>query len=130
MMTSNEIKQNLSVAMQEKDEYSKAFEIIKVFNESWSSIKEEKRFELEIRDRLRKLYYQWNCVVIELNKENGYNIPENLFVFLVRKFVKDSKVVKIMGWDRIHLKECSLFDSIDFVLRVCLKMSGKSNDDE
>lgn len=40
-MTSNEIKQNLSVAMQEKDDYSKAFEIIKVFNESWSAIKEE-----------------------------------------------------------------------------------------
>lgn len=87
-------------------------------------------FVLEIRDRLKKLYYQWNSVVIELNKENGYNIPENLFVFLVRKLVKDSKVAKIMRWDKIHLKECSLFDSIDFVLRVCLKMSGKSNDDE
>lgn len=33
-MTSNEIKQHLYVAMQEKNEYDKAFEIIKVFNKS------------------------------------------------------------------------------------------------
>ena len=76
IMTSNEIKQHLYVAMQEEDKYNKAFEIIKVFNESCEVIKEAK---LGIRDELKKLYYQWSLAVKELNKETGYNIPENLF---------------------------------------------------
>lgn len=33
-MTSDEIKQKLNAAMQEKNEYDKAFEVMKVFNES------------------------------------------------------------------------------------------------
>lgn len=108
-MTSSEIKQRLYVAMQEKDEYNKAFEIIKVFNESCEVLKEENRFALGIRDDLKKLYYQWNLAVKELNKETGYDIPENLFVFLIRKLSKPN-VAKIMGWNKVPLKECSLFN--------------------
>ena len=126
-MTSDEIKQKLNAAMQEKNEYDKAFEVMKVFNESWNAIKEKNGFALEIRDRLKKLYYQWNLVVIELNKENSYDIPENLFVFLVRKLAKDSKVYTIMGWDKVSLKKCALFDSIDVILKAYLKINNKSN---
>nr|DAO60384.1 MAG TPA: hypothetical protein [Caudoviricetes sp.] len=127
-MTSNEIKQHLYVAMQEEDKYNKAFEIIKVFNESCEDIKETNKFALGIASELKKLYYQWGLAVKELNKETGYDIPENLFVFLIRKFSKP-KVAKIMGWDKIHLKECPLFDSIDCIIKVYLKMSGESNDE-
>lgn len=41
-MTSSEIRQRLYVAMQEKDEYDKAFEIIKVFNESCELLKRKR----------------------------------------------------------------------------------------
>lgn len=54
-MTSSEIRQHLYVAMQGKNDCDKAFEIIKVFNESCETLKENK---IEIRDNLKKLYYQ------------------------------------------------------------------------
>ena len=127
-MTSNEIKQHLYVAMQEKNEYDKAFEIIKVFNKSCENIKAMNKFALGIASELKKLYYQWSLAVKELNKETGYDIPENLFVFLIRKLSKP-KVAKIMGWDKIHLKECPLFDSIELIVETYQKMSSESNDE-
>lgn len=122
-MTSDEIKQKLNAAMQEKNEYDKAFEIIKVFNESYKDTKEENKFALGIRDELKKLYYQWNLVVIELNKENSYDIPENLFVFLVRKLSKPN-VSRIMGWDKVPLKKCAIFDSIELIVETYQKMNS------
>lgn len=71
-MTSSEIRQRLYIAMQEKNEYYKAFEIIKVFNESYKDTKEENKFALGIRDELKKLYYQWGLAVKELNRETGW----------------------------------------------------------
>lgn len=121
-MTSSEIKQRLYVAMQEKDEYNKAFEIIKVFNESCEDTKEEKKFALGIRDELKKLYYQWILAVKELNRETGYDIPENLFVFLIRKLSKPN-VAKIMGWDKVPLKKCTIFDSIELIVETYKKMN-------
>lgn len=122
-MTSSEIRQHLYVAMQEKDVYDKGFEIIKVFNESCKIIKEAK---LGIRDELKKLYYQWSLAVKELNKETGYDIPENLFVFLIRQLSK-TNVSRIMGWDKVPLKKCSIFDSIELIVDTYKKMNS---DDE
>ena len=126
-MTSNEIKQHLYVAMQEEDEYNKAFEIIKVFNKSCEILKNE--FALGIRDELKKLYYQWSLAVKELNKETDYNIPENLFVFLIRKLSKPN-VARIMGWDKIRLNECPLLDSIEFIVETYQKMNDGGKCDE
>ncbi len=122
-MTSSEIRQRLYIAMQEKNEYNKAFEIIKVFNESYKDTKEENKFALGIRDELKKLYYQWSLAVKELNKETGWNIPENLFVFLVRKLSK-SNVARIMGWDKVPLKKCAIFDSIELIVETYQKMNS------
>lgn len=122
-MTSSEIRQRLYVAMQEKNEYDKAFEIIKVFNESYKDTKEESKFALGIRDELKKLYYQWSLAVKELNRETGWDIPENLFVFLVRKLSK-SNVARIMGWDKVPLKKYPLFDSIELIVETYQKMNS------
>ena len=122
-MTSSEIRQRLYVAMQEKDEYDKAFEIIKVFNESCELLKGKDRLLLGIRDELKKLYYQWSLAVKELNRETGYDIPENLFVFLIRQLSKPN-VAKIMGWNKVLLKKCAIFDSIEFVVDTYKKMTG------
>lgn len=122
-MTSSEIRQRLYVAMQEKDEYDKAFEIIKVFNESCELLKGKDRLLLGIRDELKKLYYQWSLAVKELNRETGYDIPENLFVFLIRQLFKPN-VAKIMGWNKVLLKKCAIFDSIEFVVDTYKKMTG------
>lgn len=122
-MTSGEIRQRLYIAMQEKNEYYKAFEIIKVFNESYKDTKEENKFALGIRYELKKLYYQWILAVKELNVETGYDIPENLFVFLVRKLSK-SNVLRIMGWDKVPLKKCAIFDSIELVVETYQKMNS------
>lgn len=122
-MTSSEIRQRLYIAMQEKNEYCKAFEIIKVFNESYKDTKEENKFALGIRDELKKLYYQWILAVKQLNVETGYDIPENLFVFLVRK-LSNSNVSRIMGWDKVPLKKCPLFDSIELIVETYQKMNS------
>nr|DAP07036.1 MAG TPA: hypothetical protein [Caudoviricetes sp.] len=122
-MTSSEIRQRLYIAMQEKNEYDKAFEIIKVFNESYKDTKEENKFALGIRDELKKLYYQWVLAVKELNGETDWDIPENLFVFLVRKLSK-SNVARIMGWDKVPLKKCPLFDSIELIVETYQKMNS------
>lgn len=122
-MTSSEIRQRLYVAMQEKNEYDKAFEIIKVFNESCEDTKGENKFALGIRDELKKLYYQWVLAVKQLNGETGWDIPENLFVFLIRKLSK-SNVSRIMGWDKVPLKKCPLFDSIELIVETYQKMNS------
>lgn len=122
-MTSSEIRQRLYVAMQEKNEYDKVFEIIKVFNESYEDTKGENKFALGIRDELKKLYYQWVLAVKQLNGETGWDIPENLFVFLIRKLSK-SNVARIIGWDKVPLKKCSLFDSIELIVETYQKMNS------
>lgn len=124
-MTSSEIRQRLYIAMQEKNEYDKAFEIIKVFNESYKDTKEESKFALGIRDELKKLYYQWSLAVKELNRETGWDIPENLFVFLVRRLSKPN-VARIMGWDKVPLKKYPLFDSIELIVETYQKMNSNS----
>lgn len=124
-MTSSEIRQRLYVAMQEKNECDKAFEIIKVFNESYEDTKEENKFALGIRDELKKLYYQWVLAVKQLNGETGWDIPENLFVFLIRE-LSDSNVARIMGWDKVPLKKCPLFDSIELIVETYQKMNSNS----
>lgn len=47
-------------------------------------------------------------------------------MFLIRKLSK-SNVARIMGWDKVPLKKCSIFDSIELIIDAYKKMN---NDDE
>ena len=63
IMTSDEIKQHIYVAMQEKSDYDKALKIIRVFNESLKDA-------IESGIMLKMLYYQWSGAITKLNKKN------------------------------------------------------------
>lgn len=120
-MTSDEIKQHLYVAMQEKSDYDKALKIIRVFNESLKDA-------IESGIMLKMLYYQWSGAITKLNKKTDWNIPENLFVFIVKKMDIDSRMIKIMGWNNTSFERHSIFDSIELVIKTYLEINSNSTD--
>ncbi len=110
-MTSNEIKEELRIALSKVDIIERAMRVFLVFSHTFKSMIKDENFMQNPQALFKQQYYKWNLVCDELIKD-GFDIPKDLFIIVIRIFSEEEKTIKKMGWDKIKLPNHDLVKAL------------------
>ena len=110
-MTSNEIKEELRIALLKVDIIERATRVLLVFSHTLKSMIKDENFMQNPQGLFKQQYYKWNLVCDELIKD-GFDIPKDLFIIVIRIFSEEGKTIKKMGWDKIKLPNHDLVKAL------------------
>ncbi|WP_278996389.1 hypothetical protein [Prevotella disiens] len=110
-MTSNEIKEELRKALSKVDIIDRAYSVLVVFQDTFKSMMKDDNFQTNPQGLFKLQYYKWDLVCNELIKD-GFDIPKDLFIIVIRIFSEEEKTIKKMGWDKIKLPNHDLVKAL------------------
>lgn len=110
-MTSNEIKEELRKALSKVDIIDRAMSVFIVLSHTFKSMIKDENFMQNPQGLFKQQYYKWNLVCDELIKD-GFDIPKDLFIIVIRMFSEEEKTIKKMGWDKIKLPNHDLVKAL------------------
>ena len=93
-MTSNEIKEELRKALSKVDIIERAMRVFLVFSHTFKSMIKDENFMQNPQVLFKQQYYKWNLVCDELIKD-GFDIPKDLFIIVIRMFSEEEKTIKL-----------------------------------
>lgn len=125
-MTSNEIKEELRIALSKVDIIERAMRVFLVFNHTFKSMIKDDNFQTNPQGLFKQQYYKWNLVCDELIKD-GFDIPKDLFIIVIRMFSEEEKTIKKMGWDKIKIPSHGLVKALREVKEALLSLEQNRN---
>lgn len=125
-MTSNEIKEELRKALSKVDIIERAMCVFLVFSHTFKSMIKDENFMQNPQALFKQQYYKWNLVCDELIKD-GFDIPKDLFIIVIRMFSEEEKTIKKMGWDKIKIPSHGLVKALREVKEALLSLEQNRN---